>query len=360
MHCRRVIHFITLGIILTVGFDLAWAQANSPPTPPPALVQVDQAREVEMAPTVWVPGTIVSRDDARVAAEVAGRLVEVIEVGIRVPEGAALARIDDTELKIEQAEAEAVVWREKARRNFAEQELDRLQSLAAKGLVTKNRLDQARSLREASRGEWRVVTARLSMVNDRLARTVVKAPFAGVVAERYQRAGERVDQGDEIVRLVSPDSLEAQVHVPPATLPHVTLGTEVMVGANPSQAMAKVRAVVPIGDDRSRLYDVRLSLHDMRWPAGTSVRVAVPTASPTTVTAVPRDALVLRQDSVVVFRVTPEGKAERVLVETGIASGPLIQVIGDIKSGDRVVTRGGERLRPEQPVQIMAPPKTRP
>ncbi|MDH3282506.1 MAG: efflux RND transporter periplasmic adaptor subunit, partial [Gammaproteobacteria bacterium] len=111
---------------------------------------------------------------------------------------------------------------------------------------------------------------------------------------------------------------------------------------------------VPIGDDRSRLYEVRLSLpDDTVWPAGTSVRVAVPTATPRTVTAVPRDALVLRQEGVMVYRVTAGEVAEGVAVETGIASGSWIEVSGAIQPGDRVITRGGERIRSGQSVTIM-------
>jgi hypothetical protein len=78
----------------------------------------------------------------------------------------------------------------------------------------------------------------------------------------------------------------------------------------------------------------------------------VPTAKPRKVLAIPRDALVLRRDGTTVYRVDAEGLAQRVPVTTGIAVGPLIEVDG-IQSGDRVVIRGGERLRPGQSVTII-------
>ncbi len=333
----------------------SWGQAKqpSPAGPPPALVRVAEAKQMYMAPTVWVPGSIVSRDDARVAAEVDGRLVSVAEVGARVSTGDQLARIDDTELKILKAEAEAVVLRERAKRQYAEQELSRLKRLTGKGLVTKSRLDQARAERDAAHGESQVAKARLDGAQDRLNDTIIAAPFSGVVAERYRRVGERVSAGDEVIRLVSPESLEAQVRIPPASLPHVTLSTEVLVRANPTQTNAQVRSVVPVGDDRSRLYDVRLTLQDAHWPAGTTVRVSVPTAKPKQVVAVPRDALVLRSSGVSVFRVGEDGKAQLIRVDTGLAEGEMIEVIGNINPGDQVITRGGELLRPGQALKIM-------
>ena len=60
----------------------------------------------------------------------------------------------------------------------------------------------------------------------------------------------------------------------------------------------------------------------------------------------------LRRGGATVFRVKADGTAERVAVQTGIASGQLIEVSG-IEAGDQVVIRGGERLRPGQPVQVI-------
>jgi multidrug efflux pump subunit AcrA (membrane-fusion protein) len=83
------------------------------------------------------------------------------------------------------------------------------------------------------------------------------------------------------------------------------------------------------------------------------VRIGVPTGPAREVIAVPRDALVLRRAGASVFRVVDKSTAERVEISTGIASGNLIEVIGDLKAGEKVVVRGGERLRPGMPVNII-------
>jgi len=70
------------------------------------------------------------------------------------------------------------------------------------------------------------------------------------------------------------------------------------------------------------------------------------------VTVIPRDSLVLRRSGVSVFRILDDNTAERVKVTTGMAEGDLIEVQGDIQPGDRVVIRGGERLRAGQEVEV--------
>ena len=70
---------------------------------------------------------------------------------------------------------------------------------------------------------------------------------------------------------------------------------------------------------------------------------------------VARDALVLRANETFVLKVGDDETAQRVSVRTGSAQGDLVEVIGDVASGDRLVIRGGERLAPGQKVRIETP-----
>ncbi len=82
------------------------------------------------------------------------------------------------------------------------------------------------------------------------------------------------------------------------------------------------------------------------------MRIAVPTALRREVLSVPRDALVIRRNSISLYRIDDDNIARQVSVRTGIASGAFIEVRGDMKAGDRVVIRGGERLRDGQQVTV--------
>lgn len=321
----------------------------------PAPVVVLEAKEQVLAPVTWFPGSVISRNDSRLAAEERGRLVEVAEVGAQVGTGEVVARIDDSLLHQELTETKTEVTRELARLEYYERDVTRLEKLATGNNVAQNQLDEALSNRSVTRSELAAARARVALTQERLRRFVVRAPFNGVITERLMQTGEWAETGKPVVRLVDSESVEVQVWVPVNSLEFVRVGSELPLQSNPRSTTGSVRAIVPVGDDRSRLYELRLSIAVRGWPAGQTLRVAVPTANPRTVIAIHRDALVLRRSGTTVYRILPDNSAEAVVVETGIAAGELIEVSG-IKAGDRVVTRGGERLRPGQMVQITNAP----
>ena len=344
----HVLKFSLLAIALAPA--PAWAQGGK--GPPPAPVVVVEATRQLLAPVTWYPATIISRNQARLAAEVEGRLESVAEVGTQIEAGEVIARLDATLLKQTLAEHLAAIAREKARLTFLDAEVKRLQKLVKQRTATRSQFDQAVAERGVTRSELAAARARVALTKERINRSVLRAPFGGIVAERILQAGEWAESGESVVKLVDTTSVEVQAWVPVAALSFVRTGTELELKANPLNTSGTVRTLVPVGDDRSRLYELRLRIDEGEFPVGQSLRVAIPTAPAKEVVAVPRDALVLRRQGAAVFRIVGENTAERVAVETGIASGPLIAVTG-IESGDWVVIRGGERLRAGQKVSIV-------
>lgn len=349
--------------------SLAYAAPSGRAAP---VVKVAEARLVELAPQAWVVGTVISRHDARLAFEVSGRLINVTEVGTRVSEDQVVAAIDPTFIQLKIEEYAATVERERARLEFFKQEMLRLSRLARQDNAAQTQIDQTRADREVARNDVRIARIRLRQAGEELKRHKLRVPFAGIVVERLRRFGERVTEGDEVLRLADDRTLEVQARVPLGTRDFVRVGDRMMVrteGVGAERDIeAQVTTLVTVGDSRSRLLDLRLAVNGEQWTVGQPVRVALPTAAPREVLAVPRDALVLRRAGAAVFRVRDGGNAdtgavadaiasttaEHVPVTLGVGSGELIEVRGDLQSGDRVVVRGGERLRSGQAVKILS------
>jgi RND family efflux transporter MFP subunit len=317
------------------------------------LVKVALVTVRDIAPVTWVPGTVVSRNDARLSAEVPGRLTFVADVGTEVEQGQSVAQIEDTSLRLQQNELLAQVTRAEARLGFLESEERRFTRLAESNLAAATQLEQTRSDRDVARGDLAVARARLDQIEDQLARTRLLAPYGGIVVERLMTPGERVEEGGTVVRLLDQDHLEVIARAPLEYYSFVKPGQLFDLKTSARSALGVVRTVVAVGDENTHQFELRLDIDSNPFPVGQTIRVAIPTSDSREVVTVPRDALVLRPEGQSVFVVDASGQAQQVSVTVGIGQGEHIEIMGAVSPGDRVIIRGNERLQPGQDVTVM-------
>ncbi|MCB2098087.1 MAG: efflux RND transporter periplasmic adaptor subunit [Parvularculaceae bacterium] len=342
------------GAFLAGTFDnKAKAAADAgPPAPPPANVRVAEAMTTELAPHSDAPGSVVSVNDSLIAAATPGKILWVAEIGSELKEGDVIARIDPADAMLQRDESRADIKRLAARAGYLARLVERHEGLGEDGGESEAAIDQMRSDRDEAQQNLERARVALRRAETALERTEVKAPFSGRVAAREIEVGEFANPGAAIARLVNIDDLEVTARAPDTMLAAVHAGDEIAVSNGLQSLNAKVRAVVPVGDTVSRTLELRLVLPATDWHIGSAVQVRLPRTTPKQVVAVHRDALILRADRVSVFKIADGDTAKQIDVELGAADGELIEVIGDIKPGERVVTRGGERLRDGQKVVI--------
>ena len=318
-----------------------------------ANVRVARASIQSLAPVTVVPGTVVSRSDARLAAEVTGQLTEVADVGTVVAKGDVVASIEDTVIRLRKDELLAEVERARARLKYLESEEGRYVKLAESNLAAATKLEETRSDRDVSRGDLQVAKSRLAQIEDQLARTNIRAPFSGIVVERLMMPGERVDIGRNVVRVLDQQHLEVIARAPLDYYSYVRPGQDLKIRTGQVMANATVRTVVAVGSENTHQFELRLDIESNSFPVGQTLRVSIPTSDVRDALIVPRDALVLRPEGITVFVIDKEQKAKQVTVTTGIDAGEQIEVHGDLADGDVVIIRGNERLRPGQMVSVM-------
>lgn len=337
-----------LAICLALVCSAAWAQQAPKPTPPK--VGVAQARAMKMAPKVTLPGTVVARNDSRLASEVEGRVAWVAEVGTVVKAGDIVARIDKNVAGMQLASDRANVARLSAQLSFDRGQADRMDRLYTQSAIAKSTRDQALSTRQMDEGALAQAQASLNKSRYQFSHSEIRAPFPGRVAARLINPGEYATPGKDIVRLVDIDSIEVKAQSPIDTARFLREGMPVTVDIARRKLIAPVRAIVPVGDEASRTIEVRVALKAGDALVGDAAKVMVPSAAPRDVLAVPRDALVLREDSTYLFKVDGKNIAARVAVETGTEDGAMVEVHGPVRPGDRVIVRGAERLEAGQKV----------
>jgi len=320
---------------------------------PPPSVRVAHASIQSLAPLTMVPGTVVSRNDAKLAAEVTGRLLEVADVGTRAASGDVVAQIEDTVIRLRKDELQAEVERAMARLKYLESEERRYVRLAESNLAAATKLEETLSDRDVSRSDLQVAKVRLAQIEDQLARTSIKAPFGGIVVERLMMPGERVDTGKNVVRMVDQQHLEVIARASLEYYSFVRPGQQLELRTGSVITSGTVRTVVAVGSENTHQFELRLDIESDRFPVGQTLRVSIPTSDTREALLVPRDALVLRPEGISVFIVDGDRTARQIRVTTGIGTGEQIEVIGDLKDGDTVIIRGNERLQPGQTVAIM-------
>lgn len=343
----------TVSIFMLGDLMLCKEAAAQQPQTPPAQVVIDQAVHLDIAPVVEMPGSVISQNDARIAAEVSGKVIGIAEVGTRFETGGVLARIDDRLLQLQLQDNQADIKRLEANLRYLRREVSRLQELARRNNAPARQVDEMTAQRDVAEQELAQARITLERTQFALERTQIRSPFTGQITERLVQIGEYLTVGDDVVRLVDTANLEIRVQVPVSAAPYIRDTMALRVRGQGREVYSPVRTIVRVADQTTRTFELRIDLDPEGWIIGTPVRVAIPTGEPRRVVAVHRDALILRQDTTFVFRIDEENVAHRVEVDPGAGVGPMVEVDGPIQAGDQVVIRGGERLNDGQPVMIL-------
>jgi RND family efflux transporter MFP subunit len=311
------------------------------------VVQTTTVLRIELAPTVSVPGTVFSRSDVQVTAGVAGQIEMVAEPGTVVLAGQAVARIDRTGLLLQREEQEALLERAEVNLRQLDSQLRRQKELHNSNVVSEFDLEQTEASRDLARSDASITRVRIRQVDDEIRRAEVVARFTGVVTERLRREGEDVARGEILARLTDVENMEVRAFVPLRHLPRTAVGQRIRIFADQGEHEGLIRAVVPTGDVRSQTFETIIDLPPGAgniWTVGQLVSVAVPISTAAPALAIPRDALILRQNGSFVFRINNENRAERIYVDIGDSAGDLVAVTGSLQEGDRIAIRGAENL----------------
>jgi membrane fusion protein (multidrug efflux system) len=343
------VYFLALAAALVACAPTAPAPAAAPKAPVP--VRVEVLAPADAVDAVEATGTVEALDTAELRPEVAGLVASVhFEDGDRVRRGQALVRLRDIDAKAALGEA-------RARATLAGLERDRRAGLVSGGDVSQAELDRAAA-------EVLLAGADVARAEEGLRRTVILAPFDGVVGRRDVAPGERIDPTRAITRIEGLGRLVVEVPLPESALARVALGqaATVRVDALPGRTFAaSVSYIAPRVRADTRTVDVRVALTDAD-PAlrpGLTGAVNIVTHIRSSVVRVPTQAVIRSADGAAVY-VVADGKAALRPIETGARSEDRVEAVTGLVAGDAVVVEGIARLRPGAAVTVTEDAPTAP
>lgn len=330
----------------------------------PTRVGVTAAREAPVQALVHLTGSIEARTSAVVASSVAGVVAELRgREGDHIKRGVTLARLFHDTADRDLLAAQAQLAEAQARLELAQRALDRSLELRDSGVISQERFDDAGTEVGAWQGRADQAKALISRLENEIERSVVRAPFTGVVVRELCELGEWVAVGGAVVEMVDLGHLEVAVSVPERHFASVREGLVARVGIDSLPELdveGVIAAIIPLADSQTRTFPIKIHIDnpDNLIGVGMSATIAFPGSEARQATVVPKDAVVSQGPRRLVYRVeegppgedeAPTKVANPVPVVLGAGVGEWIEVQG-VAPGDSIVTRGNERLQPGAPV----------
>jgi len=313
-------------------------------------VSVESMR-VESGPLVDVAvfsGQLDAEQSVMMKPEIEG-IVESVEFeqGQSVQAGDVLFRLRSREQAARLREA-------RANRDLAHQRWKRAQQLLSRDASSRDHADVAQA-------EFEISKARVDLARVELERTEIRAPFDGVVGQRFVDPGARVEEETELVRVDSLDRLQVTFGVSDEGLPHVATGLSVNVWVRPypgEKFPGEVFFVSPTLDPRNRRIWVKAWIDnaDRRLAPGLFANVDLEVRSVEDALVLPESAVAIDQQGPYVWLVDDEGHAVRRPIEIGLRERGIVEVVQGLAPGLEVITAGTHKVSEGKPVRIAETP----
>jgi membrane fusion protein (multidrug efflux system) len=331
------------------------ADASKPAAAPKPMglpVKAEAVKVAKVSDDVSAVGSLLAEESVIIRPELDGRVIGLhFQEGQAVSAGTRLVSIDSTEYEAQLAAVRADLKTE-------EQRLARTKELHDQNFISKDALD-------VQIGAVDRLKARLDEADSRVAKTVIRAPFSGILGLRQISPGAYVKAGDDIVRLENVSSIKVDFRVPENYLSKIRPSQEIAVrlDAYPGEEFkGRVYAVEPMVDEKTRTIAMRARIPNrgFKLKPGMFVRVGLTLDSRPNAIIVREEALWPQGKDNFVFRVV-DGKAALTKVEIGNRTPGEVEILRGLSPNDVVVTEGQIKLRDGAPVLVMgAPPAAAP
>lgn len=384
---RQYSAFALIALISAAGCTHAAADRESKAdSVSPLAVTVANAVSRPLGNVVVVSGTLTAEADADVAAEVAGRIVGTpVERGSHVAAGGPLVEIAGTEAEAQAAEAQANAAQIEARLGIAggsafdvervpevanaraafelaSTEFERAQSLQQRQLISRASFDQSAAQKTAAERQYDTARnnaaqqyqqllaakARIVVAQKAVADTVVRAPFAGVVGERFVSVGDYVNRGTRVASVMRTDPLRVQLTIAEKDVAAIAVGRNVTfaVDSYPGESFnGQIRYISPavMADTRALTVEAIVPNPSGRLKPGFFATARIDSGAATPRIVVPSTALRIVNDAARVFVLDGDRVKERV-VTTGQTIDSVTEILSGLAENERVVTSGVNQL----------------
>jgi RND family efflux transporter MFP subunit len=321
----------------------------------PANVVVSKVTTGTIAPEEKFIGTVYYLEVSDISAEVSGAVeVTKFEEGHRTTRGEVLVKLNSNLIE-KRLQARAASY-EQVLSDFerAKNDFERIENLFEKKIVAEKEYDDQWFQVKGLEKKAAALKADVEQLEIELKKTLIMAPFNGVIIKKHVARGEWVSPGKTVATIARDDTVDIVVEVSGNVAKYLTPGMTAKVTVAGMKKSGTITAIIPRGDITTRTFPVKIRINDpTSLMEGMEARVRLPVGKRINTLMVPRDAVVNMFGKTVVFAVVDEKAMiipTQVVGYKGMKAGVNAQKISE---GMKVVIKGNERLRNGQPVIII-------
>lgn len=324
---------------------------------PPAKVVISKISFQQMAQNRSFIGTLYYERISHISSDVTGLVTRIsVREGDRITKGSSLVHLD-TEI----LEKEILIHKNQIKQaelliNHSKKNYQRMDSLYKKGGISEKHFDDARFVYQDALLKKLSARTILEKLLIQKRKSVISAPFNGVILEKNVDSGDWVQQGKHLISIGSSNDLFIKVPVAETLLQFIEIGQKVPVTINAynKEMTGTIDNLSPTADPKTKNVFLKIRIPmQKKVVQNMSATVFISTGSKQELAIIPRDALVKFRGKNIVYTIK-EGKALSLPVNIVTYSGNFVGVdIAEFKEGFTVVVDGNERLRPGQSVVVI-------
>lgn len=293
-------------------------------------------------------GTLRGEKETDLAANVAGRLLKTtVERGESIEAGALIAQVDTQAAWLALSEAKVQVSTSETQEQISRSECERYEQLKARGVVTALEYDQVTAKCKTAPLNLEAARARQSIAAKNVGDGMIRAPFSGIVTERYVEVGEYVQASSRVVSLALVDNLRAVFSVPEKHFPDIRQGAEVLVSVaayGEEKFLGKVAHISgAVRDTRDVVVEATIVNSDRRLLPGMFAEVSL-TIGTQKLPSVPKSALFNQNGKPNVF-VAVGDKLEQRVVAVFAEAGDRALIQKGLLEGEKIVEKPAPNLK---------------
>ncbi|NQY20946.1 MAG: efflux RND transporter periplasmic adaptor subunit [Campylobacteraceae bacterium] len=322
----------------------------------PALVETSTVKLQEVNPLQEFLGSVSFSNNSVLAAKNSG-LVEKIyfKLGDKVKKGQILVRIDSKLINAQIIAAKANLNIAKKEEVSSSKDYTRYKKLLERKSITQKEYDDALLNTSSKSSRVLALNAKLNELIIQKSRKTIRAPFSGVIVEKFVNMAEWLNAGSKVLRIVDTSKLELTFFADISYVEGLKNTDNYTVMINKKAYKAKLQAAIVYGDKKTRTFPIKFTANvDKTFIfEGQEAKIKLSKSKKITALVVPRDAVIKRFGANMIF-INDNGSALMSPVQIISYAGKNIAVSAKgLKEGSEVITKGNERVFPKQELKVI-------